>query len=56
MWDNVSWLDALAFALNLVTFAVAWRVDRRQSRMLEDIRRREAEIQQKVDGKGEVRV
>lgn len=46
-----TWLDWLNLVLSLVTFAVALRLDLRQSRQLDEVRRKEEEIEGKLDGK-----
>ena len=51
MSGNISWLDCLSFVVSLLTFAVAYKFDRKQELILKDVRRREKEIADKVDTK-----
>ena len=44
----ISWLDWVSFIVSLVTFYVAFRMDRRQEHIMKDIRQREKEIADKV--------
>lgn len=52
VWDNISWLDILSFFIALVTFAVAVRLDLRQSRELKVIRSREEDIARRIARNG----
>lgn len=49
MWEGITWLDLLGFAVNVLTAVVALRLEWREIRELRAVRKKERDIERKLD-------